>query len=177
MKHEFHRPDLEAQDNVAALTELDIDLKRIIDANGVILDVGASRGEFAKNILRMNIADTKIFCFEPLENAYEDLRLLSQSYNSITPIKRAVALKNGEATFFVTAGDMGSSLLEPLPDQPSQWLTFEKKISVETIRLDDFIKNELGDTGGGGITTEIRCARSRPQCYFVSGRLFESEVY
>ncbi len=42
----------------------------------------------------------------------------------------------------MTASDVGSSLLEPLPNQPSQWLTLDKQIAVETIRLDNFLLKE-----------------------------------
>lgn len=146
--HEFHRPDLEAEDMLATSCQLEHDLQRIIAANGVVLDVGANRGQFAQEILQI-LPDTKIFSFEPVPDAYEELKSLSEKHRQIIPVKRAVSLKNGQSTFFVTASDVGSSLLEPLPNQPSQWLTLDKQVTVETIRLDDFIRNEnLANPGG-----------------------------
>lgn len=43
----------------------------------------------------------------------------------------------------MTEGDEGSSLLEPLPDSPSRWLTVREKITVKTARLDEFLKENL----------------------------------
>lgn len=45
----------------------------------------------------------------------------------------------GELTFFLTEGDQGSSLLKPLPGQPSKWLTEQKTISVSSVRLEEFL--------------------------------------
>lgn len=41
-------------------------------------------------------------------------------------------------------GDEGSSLLEPLPEQPSRWLTTREVINVATIRLDTSIERTFG---------------------------------
>lgn len=148
--HEFHRPDFEAADMLATSRQLAHDLQRIIAANDVVLDVGANRGQFAQEVLQM-LPDVKIFSFEPVPAAYEELKSLAEKYHQIIPVKRAVSLQNGQSTFFVTASDEGSSLLEPLPNQPSQWATLDRRISVETIRLDAFIENENLAIPGGGI--------------------------
>lgn len=133
---------------LATSRQLEHDLQRIVAANSVIFDVGANRGQFAQEILQI-LPDTKIFSFEPVPEAFEELQLLANKNTRIIPVNRAVSLQNGQSTFFVTASDEGSSLLEPLPDQASRWLTLEKRLSVETIRLDDFIKKELGDMEKG----------------------------
>lgn len=148
--HEFHRPDLEAADMLATTRQLERDLKRIVSANSVILDVGANRGQFAQEILQI-LPDTRIFSFEPVPDAYQELKSISETHRQIIPVNRAVSLESGQATFFVTASDVGSSLLEPLPNQPSKWLTLDKKVTVETTRLDDFIKNENLAMSGEGI--------------------------
>lgn len=149
-KHKFHRPDLEVEDHLANLSQFEGDLKRIIADNGVILDVGANRGQFANELLQI-IPNVKIFSFEPVPDAYDELRLLSEKYSQIIPVEKAISIQGGLSTFYVTASDVGSSLLEPLPNQPSQWLTLEKQVTVQTIRLDDFMKHE-GLAVSGGIT-------------------------
>lgn len=146
-KHQFHRPDLEAADTLATSRQLHHDLQRIIPANSVILDVGANRGQFAEEVLQV-LPGVRIYSFEPVPEAYDKLTLLSEKHPQVMPVKRAVSLRAGQSTFFVTASDVGSSLLEPLSNQPSQWLTLDKQISVETIRLDNFIEKESLALGG-----------------------------
>lgn len=53
----------------------------------------------------------------------------------------AVSDVSGEAEFFVSEEDVGSSLLAPLANQTSQWLTPSSRgaISVQTTRLDDWL--------------------------------------
>jgi FkbM family methyltransferase len=144
-KHEFHRPDLDDADRIAAYHKIKQDLQRIIPVNGAILDVGANIGQFALEILSI-LPDIKLYSFEPVPDAYEELKSLSEKHHQVIPIKKAISLQNGQSTFYVTASDVGSSLLEPLPNQKSKWLTLDKKVSVETIRLDAFIKSEnLGE--------------------------------
>jgi FkbM family methyltransferase len=140
--HKFHRPDLEAADMQAASRQLHHDLSRILCPGSIILDVGANRGQFALEILEI-VSDIKIYSFEPVPDAYEDLKLLSEQHRQIIPFQQAITMQKGEADFFVMASDVGSSLLEPLPNQPSQWLTLDQKISVETVRIDDFFQDHI----------------------------------
>jgi len=143
--HKFHRPDLEAADMQASSRQLQHDLSRILYPGSIILDVGANRGQFALEILEI-ISDVKIYSFEPVPDAYEELKSLSEHHRQIIPIKQAIAMQKGKADFFVMASDVGSSLLEPLPNQPSQWLTLNQKICVETTRIDDFLKTQVPET-------------------------------
>ena len=142
--HEFFRPDLEAEDSAASTKAIKRDLLRLLTPNSTILDIGANRGQFALEILEV-ISEIKIYSFEPVYEAFKDLKVLSSNYKQIIPIESAVSIKTGKATFYVTESDVGSSLLEPLPNQPSKWLTLAKETTVNTKRLDDFIITERLD--------------------------------
>ena len=139
--HEFFRPDLDAEDEAVASKAIKKDLLRLLTPNSVALDIGANRGQFALGLLEV-IPEIKIYSFEPGYEAFNDLKRLSSHHKQIIPKNSAVSLKTGKATFNVTESDTGSSLLEPLPNQPSKWLTLVKKTTVNTIRLDEFIITE-----------------------------------
>lgn len=140
--HDFHRPDIEAEDIIASGKELKRDILRLLSPNSVVVDIGANRGQFALGILEA-ISEIKIYSFEPGSDAFNDLKTLSLTKKQIIPFESAISSKTGKATFHVTESDVGSSLLEPLPDQPSKWLTQIKKTTVNTIRLDDFIQSNF----------------------------------
>ncbi len=93
-RHQFHRPDLEAADTLAASRQLHHDLQRIIPVDSVIFDVGANRGQFAEEILRV-APDAKIYSFEPVPEAYDKLKLLSERHPQVMPVKQAVSLRAG----------------------------------------------------------------------------------
>jgi len=130
-------PSLDA----AADAERQAALKRILQDGGVVLDVGANRGQFALELLATG-ADVSVICFEPGEAAYLDLCALADEKPRISPRKLAIATTTGCADLYVQRSDVGSSLLVPLPDQGSEWLTASSVESVDTIRLDDFMKQE-----------------------------------
>lgn len=140
--HEYHRPDLEKQDINSNRIKIANDLKRLMGSSGIIIDVGANCGQFAEEIIE-NLPISKIYCLEPVPAAFDALSSLSSLHPEIVPVKKAVARGNGTASFFVTESDVGSSLLKPLSGQPSKWLTLSHELTVETIRLDDFIRQKL----------------------------------
>lgn len=146
--HPFHRPDIELEDNASTTHDLRRDLNRLISATCTVIDVGSNRGQFATEILEIR-PEANIYCFEPVEEAFVDLFELSRQVPNIHPYKKAVSRENGSATFYVTVGDEGSSLLEPIAGQPSKWLTTRKKEIVETIRLEQFISENLSTAMDG----------------------------
>jgi FkbM family methyltransferase len=144
--HDRHRPDLEAEDMAATARQLERDLLRRLNPDSIVLDIGANRGQFADEILALTPVRT-IYSFEPVPDAHAVLTALAASHPSVVPVCKAVSTTNGTASFFVTASDVGSSLLAPLPGQPSKWLTVDREVTVETQRLDDFIRQTLGQDG------------------------------
>ena len=124
--------------------QLKRDLGRLLDESSIVIDVGANIGQFAEEVVNV-LPVRKIYSFEPVDSAFADLEILSKKHHQIVPVKKAVALNNGSANFFVTESDVGSSLLLPIPGQESKWLTLDREIIVDTIRLDRFISTVLLD--------------------------------
>jgi len=114
-------------------------LRSILTPNSIVLDVGANRGQFALDLL--TVQKSQIFCFEPLPAAFAHLEGLQKFHPEIKPIQMAVSDFTGETEFHVTEGDVGSSLLAPVANQTSQWLTPSSTgvISIQSTRLDDWI--------------------------------------
>jgi FkbM family methyltransferase len=138
--HEFHRRDLEEEDIALNTPRLEKDFKNILDEKSIIIDVGANTGQFALEVINI-VPIRTIYSFEPVNSAFLELELLSKKHQQIVPIKKAVSAKNGNSKFFVTESDVGSSLLPPIAGQKSKWLTLEREITVELIRLDTFINS------------------------------------
>ncbi|MBS1189836.1 MAG: methyltransferase FkbM family [Rhodocyclaceae bacterium] len=144
--HDRHRPDLEAEDMASTTRQLERDLRRCLDASSIVLDIGANRGQFAEEILSI-VPVKKIYSFEPVPDAFAAVEALSEKHPQVVPVKKAVSVENGFANFYVTVSDVGSSLLPPLPGQPSKWLTLDQEVKVETVRLDDFIREQIARDG------------------------------
>jgi FkbM family methyltransferase len=142
MTHDKHRPDIDMEDTEAAAKLFAVDVRKLINSNSIVIDIGANRGQFATSILA--ISDLKkIYCFEPVPDAYQALEQLSRKFPAIEPVQAAISTQNGTINFYVTKSDVGSSLLKPLSNQPSQWLTVDSQILVKTLRIDDFINSQL----------------------------------
>ena len=140
--HAKHRPDFEAQDSAAIRERFTNDLKQILTSSSIVVDVGANRGQFAKEVLEC-VPVSAIYAFEPVPEAFHDLQKEAANRTAIKPIQMAVDKSTGKTHINVTMSDVGSSLLEPLPMQSSQWLTPCSKLMVKTTRLDDFLRTLL----------------------------------
>lgn len=112
-------------------------LARILSPDSLVLDVGANRGQFARQILA--VSPCRFICFEPVAAAYDDLVSYAAEQPLIEPVRLGVAMTSGEASFFVSRGDTGSSLLPPVPGQASQWATYDHSETIEVTRLDEFM--------------------------------------
>lgn len=131
-----HTPPVE--DSIGDLERREA-LRRILRQGEIVLDVGANRGQFAMDVI--GIQDVTIHCFEPAPEAFRDLQEVAIGEARIIPHNLAVSDSNGAAQFWVQKSDVGSSLLEPVDNQTSDWLTPNNKITVETLRLDSFMTN------------------------------------
>jgi FkbM family methyltransferase len=120
-----------------------------------ILEVGSCEAEDTIKFVR-DFPQAKIHCFEPLEKNLDKAKSNLKEYatiDNITLNNVAVSRKTGRATFYVSSGqpvdtprdpewDYGnksSSLFKPGNNEHHSWLTFNKKIIVETIRLDNYL--------------------------------------
>lgn len=115
-------------------------LAALLTSDDVVVDVGANRGQFAEQLLAQ--VRCQIHAIEPTPAAFQDLKLFAGKHATVTAHEIAIASKDGSAELFVQASDLGSSLLEPLPGETSQWLTPAGRISVQTKRLETFIREQ-----------------------------------
>lgn len=115
-------------------------LSRILTVDSVVLDVGANRGQFARQLLAA--VPCTVVCFEPVQAAFDDLVAVAREVPGIRPVRLGVAETTGEVDFFVQESDLGSSLLEPVPDQSSKWATAAERQRVPVTRLDDYLDAE-----------------------------------
>lgn len=129
--------DAELNTDLLADGERRVALQRLLQQGSLVIDVGANRGQFAQEVLE--IQDVSIICFEPGAEAFKSLRALAADNPKITPENMAVSEVTGTADFYVQRSDFGSSLLKPVKDQSSEWLTLDSVVRVQTIRLDDYM--------------------------------------
>jgi len=155
MKSVKHRPDIEDQDHAEARQMLARHLRRLLNAESTVLDVGANTGQFAAEVLS-SCSVRNIFCFEPVAKAFRELEVAAAKEPAIVPVRKAVSAEKGSLPFYVMKSDVGSSLLRPLAGQHSQWLTPCEEILVECIRLDDFIKSEINTSENPNISL-LKC--------------------
>lgn len=114
-------------------------LERLLTQGDLVIDVGANRGQFAQEVL--GIQDVSIICFEPVADAFDVLRSLAIHNRQITAENMAISDVTGTADFYIQKSDVGSSLLEPVKNQSSEWLTSKHLIRVNTIRLDEYLSD------------------------------------
>ena len=115
-------------------------LARVVPAGGIVLDVGANRGQFALELL--SVVSCTVLAFEPVPAAFSDLQEVARAHPSIRPLPYAISDLDGTAELNVQESDVGSSLLTPLANQSSKWLTSSTTVTVETRRLDSLLTEE-----------------------------------
>ena len=105
----------------------------------VIMDIG-SRDLGQSLEFNSVFPESKIYAFEPNPEQVKVCDELAIGHSNIHVEPKAISDENGTLDFYVTHGNVGaSSLLEPInvPFATSQDVT---KISVDVIRLDDWMK-------------------------------------
>lgn len=124
------------RDDAADLLRIN-DLRRILNDDSIVIDVGAHIGEFSTSIRK--ISNAFIYAFEPVPEAFCKLSQNLTDYKFF-PINSAISIDNEYATFHITESLVGSSLLQPVKGQTSKWLNKTRSIEVQTTRLDAFIE-------------------------------------
>lgn len=116
-------------------------IKAEIEIN-VIIDIGANKGTWtllAKSIFPQSI----IYAFEPLDFCKEEFNELTKTLNQITLYPYAIGSENTRSLINLSSFIDASSILSS-----TQLLTDEfnikeiKKLGIEIIKLDDFLKKE-----------------------------------
>jgi FkbM family methyltransferase len=121
--------------------------------NPLILEIGANCGQTTIEFLN-NFPKAEIYAFEPDPRAAQKFRNLIDS-SQVTLIEKAVSAHTGPIEFHQSGGhewvdpkgwDHSGSIHKPknhLKIWPS--VTFDKTITVESIRLDDWSKDAIGN--------------------------------
>ncbi|MEM7600162.1 MAG: FkbM family methyltransferase [Verrucomicrobiota bacterium] len=136
---EIHK-DPDAENGIFQEGELVKDFQRLLKRDGVAIDIGANRGQFAARLLEA-CPDLLIHCFEPVPDAFRDLQEKHGDNPSVTFQNKAVSKTDGKIPFHVMESDIGSSVLPPIEGASSKWLQLDHVEDVESIRMDTFIES------------------------------------
>jgi FkbM family methyltransferase len=123
-------------------------LVKFLNHHGIdlIIDVGANRGQFSKEIFQAGYLG-EIVSFEPLPNAHAQLIEAARPFNGRWKIAPRMALSDraGLAEMQITKSDTSSSLLEPTRKfvETVPRVEVVDRTSVPTERLDVAIKDYL----------------------------------
>ncbi len=122
----------------------------------VIFDIGACEAEDSIRYAKLFPMST-VYAFEPRIDNCRKAQALIKQYNKTGIVLENIALsdKNGTAEFYLSDGEphnlkndenwdygnKSSSLLPPSEEMKNHtdWLTFNRKVEVETKRLDDYV--------------------------------------
>jgi FkbM family methyltransferase len=124
-----------------------LDQKKLLSNKQVktIFDVGANIGQTAEQYFHL-FKTSRIYCFEPFEESFNNLSNAYRKDKSINPYKLAITDKTGKKTFYLNKANYTNSLL-PIAEECSKYVNAELTgnvgyIDVDTITLDEFCKKE-----------------------------------
>jgi len=125
------------------------------DASLVIFDIGACEGESSMRYSRQ-FSNANVYTFEPVPGNFKlvEKNVAQFAATNVHPFQLCLSNKTGTAEFYVSSGrpdefkdkeldwefgNKSSSLLAPDKTlEAYDWIEFKDKISVPTIRLDNF---------------------------------------
>lgn len=99
-----------------------------------IFDIGAHIGEITAEY-RRRFPSAMIYSFEPLPEAFEELRRRFEADNLVKPVPLAVSSKAGRGKFFVNQVSTASSLLPALDEVKNLFTTPDVTKNVATIEV------------------------------------------
>lgn len=109
-----------------------------------ILDVGANRGQFAR-LARTVFPDSRIYCFEPLPDAYNDLQIWAEKQDgNVLTFNMAIGNDSCSVNMHLHREHDDSSSILATTELYSQLYPFSREqieISVSQTTLDDFMIN------------------------------------
>ncbi len=110
-----------------------------IKQGGVIVDVGANRGQWS---VRANqfLSPSTLYCFEPFPDTYSILKDRLSGLNEVIAYNIALSDETGSKDFYVTVSDLCSSLMQPLEEMKGYYgevIEYKEVTKVNVVRLDD----------------------------------------
>lgn len=115
-------------------------------SRGLIVDIGANRGDWSAAMLRF-LPKVSFVAIEPDPRPYQNLARRFARESNMVVINAAIGPSRGSAKFFMTAHDHASSLLPPLEETgdrypvPGDWRIVDT-IDVEVRTLDELLKSQ-----------------------------------
>lgn len=117
--------------------------KKLIRVGDIVLDVGAHIGYHTLTMARLVGDKGKVIAFEPdpINFAILEKNIAANKYSNITAIKKGIAesTKNSNRDFYFPLNNNSGSLIE------DKKYPRGSSIKIDTVSLDDFINNYLGD--------------------------------
>lgn len=105
-----------------------------------VVDVGANDGGFIFGL--DEVVPVRGLCIEPGPDAFARLLERLKTKPKLRGLQAAIAQHEGDAVFYISKSDNGSSLIQPVPHQSSRWAQTEKQITVPTVRLESLLSSE-----------------------------------
>lgn len=105
-----------------------------------VVDIGANQGQFTNKILKI-LPGSKIFCFEPLPDEFNDLKRTFKNHPDISLLNYALGNKVGKTIFQKNKFSPSSSVLEMSENHEVNFpfTTDSLQIEVPMERLDNFL--------------------------------------
>ena len=104
-----------------------------VETGDIVIDAGAWVGDFAAYA---SVKGATTYAFEPTEQTYDILCRTAELNGGIIPVKKGLSDTNTGMVLFVnTEGNSGGNSLLPKTTEKQ-----EASSSVETVRLDDFVR-------------------------------------
>ena len=115
---------------------------------GVVLDVGANTGQWARTIRALGYGGD-IISFEPLSDAYRSLQTEARRDNRWTPINLGLDEHPGEVVIHVSANSQSSSMLDMLPlhREAAPGSVYTRDETVRTTTLENVLTEDFPNGG------------------------------
>jgi FkbM family methyltransferase len=118
------------------------DIKRSGCQISVIFDIGANIGQSALKF-KITFPKTKIYCFEPVKETFELLRVNTRRYDNISCHQIALGSSEGHTTIYFTGQSNTNSLIKPnkiVGSEAVQLCTVDRFASDNQIKRVDLLK-------------------------------------
>ena len=128
---------------------------------GTLVDVGANRGQFARDFIRRR-PGSLVYSFEPLEDSFEALQAEMAGVPGFVAFNVALGDCEGEVDFYRSQFSPSSSLL-PMGQAHKDLFPFTREIAFEKVhlrRLDSYA-GEIAISGGLLIKIDVQGAEAR----------------
>ena len=110
--------------------------KEKIERGGVIIDLGAHIGYFTSLFSELVGKNGKVYAFEPNPELFVMLKQNTRKFENVVLSEMAVSNKGGVINFYESLNNTGNHSIFPADFR-------EVKISVNSVRLDDVIKEKV----------------------------------